>query len=702
MNRFFTMAFITGGITSMLAGCGSGTTVATRETWSKPEMTQEEKDARIFTPEVMLKMGRLGNGLLSPDGSQVLYGLTYYDVEKNAGRTDLYLVPTGGGDPVWLTSDKYKDTDHQWSSDGKTVYFLSDRSGSSQLWQINVFTKALKRLTRIEEGINGFGIAPSGTKIWFTRQVKVGQTARDLYPSLTESKAKIYDDLMVRHWNQWLDGTYSHIFVADFGAGGVTNAKDIMEGEPWDAPLAPDFDVAEICWSNTGGSLAYTSKKLEGIEYAKSTDSDIYLYDAASGKTVNLTEGMPGYDRRPLFSPDDRKIAWLSMERPMNESDKLRLFVLDLDSGEKTYVTKNFDFNADNLAWADNNSLYFIAPIQATHQLCKADAVEGAKVEVLTDGLHDYTSLSHAAGKIVAAKTTISMAEELFDIDPVTGTDKQITFVNKDIYDHVTMGEVQKRWVKTTDGKEMLVWVILPPDFDPGKKYPALLYCQGGPQSVVSQRWSYRWNFQVMAAQGYVVVAPNRRGLPSFGQEWLDQISGDYSGQNIRDYLSAIDDVSKEAWVDKDRLGCVGASYGGYSAYYLAGHHDKRFKAFIAHCGMFNLESFYASTEELWFPENDLGGSPWSDNPTAKRSYANSPHRFVKNWDTPILIIAGLRDFRIPYTESLQAFTAARYMGLDARLLVFEDEGHQVFKPQNALLWHHEFISWLDKYLKYQ
>ncbi|MFI3267028.1 MAG: alpha/beta fold hydrolase, partial [Rikenellaceae bacterium] len=343
----------------------------------------------------------------------------------------------------------------------------------------------------------------------------------------------------------------------------------------------------------------------------------------------------------------------------------------------------------------------FLSSISATYQLCEVEADGSSPVKVITQGDHDINAFS-LGGKntVVAEMTTISSPTELYSVDIKDGKMERITNTNAEIYDNIKMGEVRKRMVTTTDGKQMLTWVILPPDFDENKKYPTLLYCQGGPQSVVSQFWSYRWNFQAMAAQGYIVVAPNRRGLPSFGQEWLDQISGDYSGQNIKDYLSAIDDVATENFVDKDRLGCVGASYGGYSAFFLAGNHQKRFKAFIAHCGMFNFESMYGATEELWFPNNDMKGSYWSEDAVAKRTFANSPHKFVQNWDTPILIITGAKDYRIPYTESLQAFTAARLMGVPSRLLFFENEGHQVFQPQNAIVWHTEFYNWLDKYLK--
>lgn len=692
------MAFFFSSLAALL-GCGS--TKDSAPAWQKPQMSTEEIAKGEFTPQIMLKMGRISEPQLSPDGSQILYGITYYNVEENSSRTNLYIQSTEtGAEPKMVTTGDFKDTNQRWSSDGKGIYFLSNRSKESQLWKMDIESESMKQLSSVENGIGGFEVSNGGDKIWFTMQIKVDQTAKDIYPNLQKAKAMIYDDLMVRHWNYWLDGTYSHLIVADLTGDGIANQKDIMQDEPWDAPLAPYFDISEIKWNNAGTQIAYTSKKLKGKEYAYSTNSEIYLYDITTGTTKNLTEGMVGYDRTPLFSPDDKQIAWLSMERAGNESDKSRLFVMDLTTGGKSYVTKSFDYNAANLVWSNNNEIYFIAPMQATHQICKVEAKENAEVKVLTEGLHDYISLSLAQGKMIAEKTTLSRAPEVFSIDPTNGKENQLTFINKDIYNNVKMGEVQKRMIKTTDGKEMLTWVLLPADFDSTKTYPALLYCEGGPQSVVSQRWSYRWNLQLMASQGYVVVAPNRRGLPSFGQEWLDQISGDYSGQNIKDYLSAIDNVSSEKWVNKDRLGCVGASYGGYSVYYLAGNHNKRFKTFISHCGMFNFESFYTSTEELWFPTNDLGGAPWSDNPTAKRSYANSPHKFANNWDTPIMIMVGLLDYRIPYTESLQAFTTAQAKGIEARLVTFEDEGHQVFKPQNSLVWHYEFFGWLDKYLK--
>ena len=676
-------------------------------------MTEAEIRAGILTPEVMWKMGRVGESVLSPDGKSVVYSVTWYNMQENRGLSHLYLMPSEGGEPQQLTVDAVYDHSPQWSADGKTIYFLSDRTGEGQIWAIGTNGKRIHQVSDIKGGIEGFGIAPKGDHFYYVQNVHVADIeSKDVYPDLDKSKGLIYNDLMTRHWDYWDRGYYKHVFVGKFDGKEAHAGKDIMPGEAWDAPLAPYFDMKEISWNNAGTQLAYTCKKMTGTKYAQSTDSDIFVYDVAKGTVTNINKAgtpddprlkiapaFPGYDKYPVFSPDDRYIAFQSMRRPGNESDKDRLFVWDSTDGSFRDLTEAFDYNSYNLVWKDNGTILFLSPIEATRQLCSVNVEGIPAVEVITRGDHDITAFTYSNGVCVAEKVSISQGTELYRVD--NGALNQLTFVNKHIYDNVKMGEVQKRWIATTDGKKMLTWVILPPDFDPNQKYPTLLYCQGGPQDVVSQFWSYRWNFQLMAAQGYVVVAPNRRGLPSFGQEWLDQISGDYSGQNIRDYLSAIDDVAKEPWADENRMGCVGASYGGYSVYFLAGCHEKRFKAFISHCGIFNFESMYGQTEELFFINNDYGGPYWDrSNEVAQRSYANSPHKFVGKWDTPILIFTGEYDFRIPYTQSLEAFTAARVRGIPARLVEFENEAHQVFKPQNSLVWNREFFGWLNKYVK--
>ena len=668
-------------------------------------LTEAEIAAARLTPEVMWKMRRIGSAEVSADGKVVLYTVTDYSMAENRGITRIYALDLEAGVTTELTDTSSNNTAARWGGDG-AIWFLSNRSGAMQVWRMAADGTELKQITNIEGGIEDFGVNNDCTALHYVKAVKVkAVNSADVYEDMDKSKARIYDDLMVRHWDYWDDGSYRHIFTGEIEDGKLVNIKDITGADAeYDTPLAPFFDGSEIAWHPLSNHIAYTCKPLTGTKYAVSTDSDIFVHnvkeDVAFNININHSEKFEGYDKYPVWSPDGSKIAFRSQRRAGNEADKERLFIYYLQSGEVKELTANFDYNATNVVWTDENTLYFIAPIEATHQICRVTTA-GNDVEVITSGDHDITSFTIGGGRCVATVQSISMATELFEVDLNSGAMTQISEVNKPIYDNIKMGKVEKRWVKTTDGKQMLVWVILPPDFDANKKYPTLLYCQGGPQSVVSQFWSYRWNFQLMAAQGYVVVAPNRRGLPSFGQEWLDQISGDYSGQNIRDYLSAIDDVAKEKWCDNERLGCVGASYGGYSVYYLAGHHNKRFKAFISHCGIFNFESMYGETEELFFVNNDYGGSYWDkSNKVAMRSYAHSPHKYVEKWDTPILIITGEYDYRIPYTQSLQAFTAARLRGLDARLVSFENEAHQVFKPQNSLVWNREFFGWLDKYLK--
>ncbi len=701
----------------LVASCASGCGERPQPLTIDNSLTAEEIKAGVFTPEVMWKMGRIGSAVLSPDGNALAYTVTYYNMEENRGVTAVYVRDMVSGGSSQLTDFASNNADPKWSADGSRLYFLSDRSGSNQIWSMAADGSDVKQVSAFDRDVEGYGISPLGDKLFYVSRVPVcDRKSSDVYKDMPKSQARIYDDLMCRHWNYWDEGSYLHVFVGDLKDGKASAGVDIIGADAaWDAPLAPYFDMEEISWSPDGKYVAYTCKKLTGYEYAISTDSDIYLYDVASGQTENIcklgegnvrintaerrVQSLPGYDKYPVFSPDCSLVAFRSQRRAGNESDKERLFVWDSRNGKMSDLTSGFDYNATNLIWDGNDALYFIAPIEGTHQLCRATL--GGEVSVLTSGDHDINAATIAGGRAVVAMTTISRATELYEVNLADGSMSQVTDVNGEIYDNIDFGAVQKRWVKTTDGKQMLTWVILPPDFDPAKKYPTLLYCQGGPQSVVSQFWSYRWNFQLMAAQGYVVVAPNRRGVPSFGQEWLDQISGDYSGQNIRDYLSAIDDVAKEPWCDRDRLGCVGASYGGYSVFYLAGCHEKRFKTFIAHCGIFNFESMYGETEELFFINNDYGGPYWDkSNATAMRSYANSPHKLVDKWDTPIMIITGEYDFRIPYTQSLQAFTAARARGIEARLVEFENEGHQVFKPQNSIVWNREFFGWLDKYLK--
>lgn len=667
-------------------------------------LTDEEIENGILTPEILWKFGRVSDPQLSPDKKTIAYNVTLYNIEENKGYTHIYVVPVKGGEATRITGGEFSCINPRWIDDGKKIAFLSTETDTVQFWTVNVDGSEKTKISDLASSVNVFKISPTGDKVLFLSDVKLDETPQDVYPDLPKTNVIIADDLMYRHWNGWHDYMYSHIFVADFDGKSVTNPLDIMKDEKFDSPLSPYFDDAEIIWSPDGKMIAYTCKKMSGKDYALSTDSDIYLYTLADKSTKNISEGMTGYDKYPVFGPDSKKLSWLSMETPGYESDKSRLFIIDLETGAKDYVTEGFDYNVSNVVWPtennNDNTLYFISEINATQQIFSIN-VKTREVKQITEGQHDYTSLTYNDGSFIAQKMSMSMATEIFAVKK-DGTERQITFTNKEIYDNIEFGKVIEKWVTTTDDKQMLVWLILPPKFDATKKYPAILYCQGGPQSAVSQFFSYRWNFQMMAANGYVVIAPNRRGLPGFGTEWNAQISGDYGGQNMEDYISAVEAFKNEAYIDGERIGAVGASYGGFSVYWLAGHNEnKLFKAFIAHCGMFNLESQYAATEELFFVNHDLGGPYWDkNNKTAQNSYANSPHNFVQNWNTPILIISGGYDFRIPYTESLQAYNAAQLMGVESKLLIFPEETHFVLKPQNSILWQREFKAWLDKYLK--
>lgn len=665
------------------------------------ELTAEEIAGGKLSPEILWKFGRVGGGEVSPDEKSVVYSVSRYDAKTNKSTSNIFVIDVASKSAKKLTDDQTSDWAACWIENGKKLAYMSTASGEAQVWQMNADGSSKKQLSSVKGGINAFKFSPDGKHVLYTKDVKLDETIQEKHKDMPLLNARLADDLMYRHWNDWSDYMFSHIFVAPVNAGMFSDGKDIMEGEKWDAPLSPYFDDAEITWSPDGKTIAYTCKKLYGRAYAVSTNSDIYLYSLEKEETKNITEGMMGYEKYPVFSPDGSKIAFMSMETPGYEADKERLFVYDIALGNKEYINENWDQNAHAYQWsADGSEIYFISGIHATYQLYKVHLATKSFTQ-LTKGQHNINGFSKVGKTIVASHTTHQQASELVVVNEKEGTLEALTSVNKNIYDKIDMGRSEEKWVTTTDGKKMLVWVVYPPNFDPTKKYPALLYCQGGPQSAVSQFFSFRWNFAMMAANDYIVIAPNRRGLPSFGEEWTEQISGDYSGQNIQDYLSAVDAIKKEPFVDENRIGSVGASYGGYSVFYLAGHHQKRFKAFIAHCGMYNLESFYAATEETFFPNHDLGGAYWEkENKVAQKSYANSPHKFVQNWDTPIMIIHGGKDFRIPYTEALQAFNAAQLRGIPSRLLYFPEETHFVLKPQNSIVWQREFFEWLDTYLK--
>jgi dipeptidyl aminopeptidase/acylaminoacyl peptidase len=664
-----------------------------------PDLPQLTSD--VMTPEVLWSFGRLGEPTVSPDGQMAAYTITYFNIEENVSYRDVYVTSLGDKSVRKLTDTPEREFNIQWRPDGLKIGYLSSASGSVQIWEMHPDGSGKQQVSTINGGISGFQYSPDMSKIFYIQSVKLDKDVHDLYPDLPKTNARIETDLMYRHWDSWHDYTYNHVFVADYSGGKVNAGKDIMAGEKFDSPMKPFGGIEQIAWSPDGKTLAYTCKKLTGKDYAVSTNSDIYLYNLETGQTINFTEGMMGYDKNPVFSPDGKNLAWESMERDGYEADRNRLFVANVQTGEKKEYTAGFDQNVDLFIWsADGNSIYFISDIQATDEIYRLE-MESGLISRLTDGIHNYSSIGIAGDRLVATKTSMSQPAELFLVSKETGLDEPLTSINKGILDQLTMGAVEKRWIKTTDNKDMLTWIIYPPHFDPAKKYPAILYCQGGPQGTISQYWSYRWNFQMMAANGYIIVAPNRRGLPGFGMEWLEQISKDYGGQNIKDQLSAIDAMAAEPFVDETRLGAVGASYGGFAVNYLAGNHDGRFKAFISHCGIFNFEQMYATTEEMFFVDWDYGGPFWDkSNRAAQRSYSFSPHHFVQNWDTPMLVIHGEKDFRIPYPQGMAAFNSAVLQDIPAKFLYFPEENHWVTGAQNGILWQRVFKEWLDQWLK--
>lgn len=656
-----------------------------------------------LSAEKMLELQRIGNPVTSPDGTMVLFTISTVDAHENSSATHIFRKDIGSDEKMQLTQETSASSP-VWRPDGERIGFM--RGG--QFWEMRPDGSDARQVTDIEGGLSFVMYSPNGTHLSFTRNIRVQSVSgTDFYPEFPEAEARIYDELLYKQWDTWFDGTYRHLHVAPYSDGEIGEIINIMEGEPHDTPLKPFGGASQISWHPSGTKIAYTSRKMNRTEAAFSTNSDIYLYDLETGETSNLTAPNPGYDFYPNFSPDGARMIWNRMVTPGYESDRYRLMEMTLETGDMRELSRGFDGNMNSASYSkDGTRIYFTSGIEATVQLFELNMLARSAVppvRQLTEGVHDVTSFAEATqgdeSLLVAGVMSMSSPVELYTIPASGGEMRRFTSVNDQLLGELTLGEVTQRWVETTDGKRMLVWVILPPGFDESESYPALLYAQGGPQGTVSQFFSYRWNFQVMANAGYVVVAPNRRGLPSFGEEWNRQISGDWGGQAMQDLFSAIDNVKEESWVDEDRLGAVGASFGGYSVFWMAGNHEERFKAFISHAGVFHLEAMYGTTEEMFFINFDLDGAYW-DEPRPVSYDKHSPHLYVRNWDTPILMIHGEQDFRVPVSESMQAFTVAQAMGIDSRLLLFPNENHWILNPQNSLLWHREFFGWLDKYLK--
>ena len=687
-----------------------------------------------MTPEALWAMSRISGYQASPDGQHIVFQMGYYSVEENKSHQVLWMMNADGSEQKQLTTDADNETDAQWL-DNETIAFLK----GGEVWQMNRDGAARKQMSETEGQVEGFLFSPDRQKVIILKSIPFNEIIKARPADLPKSTGRVVTDLMYRHWDHYVE-SIQHPFVAEVNSqSSIVNSQliDILEGMPFECPMEPFGGIEQLAWSTDSKKIAYTCRMKKGLEYSISTDSDIYLFDleAEEGTVdrnrnlckegVDLPQSDPtktlkdqpinklggdlqvGYDQNPKFSPDGRYVAWLSMERDGYEADRNRLCVLDLQENTKTYVTESFDSNVDDFCWApDSRTIYYIGVWHATENLYSTN-LQG-EVKQITNYQADFGSLQMLNDKqILAEKHSYTEPADLYVVTPgdsIADTQlAQLTEVNKDILDQLGKPSVEQYWVPTTDGKQMLTWVILPPHFDKNKKYPTLLFCEGGPQSPVSQFWSYRWNFFIMASQGYVIVAPNRRGLPGFGQEWLEEISGDWTGQCMYDYLSAIDFACDELpYVDRDRLGAVGASFGGFSVYYLAGHHDGRFKCFIAHDGAFNLEAMYTETEENWFSNWEYDDAYWNKDQTARarKTYENSPHRFVDKWDTPILCIHGEKDYRINATQGMSAFNAARMRGIEAELLIFPDENHWVLKPQNGILWQRTYFEWLDRWLK--
>jgi len=687
-------------------------------------------DGDRMTPEALWAMGRIGSYATSPDGKQIVYTVAYYSVKQNKGHHMLFVMDAKGLNKSQLTTSAKNETDPAWIDGGKRIAFLTD----GQLWSMNPDGTDRRQLTHDTTEIEGFKFSPDGSKVILIKSIPYHGSIKKNPSDLPKATGRLATDLNYRHWDHYVE-SIAHPFVAQVTADGIDEGIDILKDEPYECPMAPFGGIEQLDWSTDSKTIAYTCRKKEGVDYAISTDSDIFLYELSSGKTTNLCKPagykapevdptktmatqsvnqqgddiMVGYDTNPQFSPDGKYLGWLSMKRDGYESDRNRLCVYDLVTGKKVFLTESFDSNVDEFCWSDSKDalVYFIGVWHGKENIYSVNWK--GEVKQLTACKADFGSLQmlNNGKQILAERHSYTESADLYVVTPGKTKEKtiisQITHENKHITDQLAIPTSEEHWTKTTDGKDLMYWVILPPHFDAQKKYPTLLFCEGGPQSPVSQFWSYRWNFMIMASQGYVVIAPNRRGLPGFGSEWCEQISGDWTGQCMHDYLSAIDDaVATLPYVDKDRLGAVGASFGGFSVYYLAGHHDKRFKCFIAHDGAFNLESMYTDTEEVWFSNWEYDDAYWNSDQSerARKTYANSPHRFVDKWDTPILCIHGEKDYRINANQGMGAFNAARLRGIPAELLIFPDENHWVLKPQNGILWQRTFFSWLDRWLK--
>jgi len=654
----------------------------------------------VMTPELLWSLNRVGIQDVSQNGKKLFYSARKYDWKTEKSTVKYYTldIATGNKEELVLPEKKsviQRDKNGWYAVEGKVLYISKDMG------------KTWKGIYDGVEGLENIVVSPDGKKIAYSKDVLVKKMmGTDIYPDLPGTTMQAYTDLNYRHWDTWEDGKFSHVFITSLADG---STKDIMEGTPYDCPQKPFGGEEDIVWTPDSKGVLYVTKKKFGKEYAVSTNTDIYHYDIATGNTINLTAGMMGFDTNPVFSPDGQRLAWTSMRRDGYEADKNDLYVMDWDgNGYKRNMTGTWDETVSGFSW-DNSSnyIYFNAPTKGTVQLFEIAIPQNLMNKMLpavrqvTNGAFDMGTPAGqvVGGELIVDRKDMNHAPEVYAVNPKDGSMRALTHENDATYSSIGLSKTELRMITTGSGEQMGVWVIYPPDFNPMKKYPTLLYCQGGPQSALSQFYSYRWNFQLMAANGYIVVAPNRHGMPGWGTQWNESISKDWGGKPMQDYLAAIDEIAKEPYVDKDRLGCVGASYGGYSVFMLAGMHNNRFKSFIAHDGLFDLKSWYGTTEELWFANFDMGGAYW-ETPKPESYEKFDPSKFVDKWNTPIMIIQGGLDFRVGIEQGLEAFQAAQLRGIKSKLLYFPNENHWILHAHNGVAWHREFFKWLDETLK--
>lgn len=656
-----------------------------------------EKDRHPFSPEDLLSLKRLSDMQLSPDGELLLYSMKTPDLKTNKSATDLYVLNLKTNETTQLTDTEEGESNARWSIDGKKIYYISTKMGSPQIYEMDYKSKSSKAISAVATGVANLSISPKGDNIMFTTDVDVRESLQEEYPQYTSFNAMKFTSLPIRHWDTWEDDKVSHVMYMPIEGG---RPVDIMKGDKYDSPLLPFGGVEELAWSPEGTEIAYTSKKVDNP--ARSTNSDLYLYDLRTKTTKNITEGMMGYDKDPVYSPDGKWIAFHSQKRAGFEADKVRLMLYERATGQIKEMLSDFDQWIDEFIWSpDSKTIYFNSGERGKVHIYSLDIATNKQTK-LTDNISNDNqglAISPDGKKIVFGRTTLTQPTDYYTLDLATKNIERKTKVNDFMLIKLSDIKIEERNIESTDGEKVHTWVFYPPNFDSTKKYPMLTYCQGGPQGTIDNSFSYRWNFYLMASQGYIVVAPNRRGMPGFGQKWNDDISKHWAGQAMEDILAATDNVMAEKYIDKNRVGAVGASFGGFTVYWLEGNDEGRFKAFIAHDGVFDFTSMYGSTEELFFPDWEWGGPYWDDD-NEDIYEEQSPHKFVNNWHAPILIVSGLKDFRVPYTQALEAFTAAQLKGLDSEILLFPEENHWVLGLQNAVVWQSEFFGFLKKHLK--